>query len=87
MIPSNFDKCCPACSSALTESTHSAVGESVVAVPTSQSELPSDDEVVNPDVSVPDDRVLFLDVSQCPSPRRSTRVPKPPLRFYELFDV
>ena len=86
-LPSNFDKCSPACLSALRESTDSAVGQLVVAVPTSQSELPSEDEVVNVDVSVPDDRVPFLDVSQRPSPRSSTRVPKPLLRFYEQFDM
>jgi len=72
------------------ESTTSSVGEPVVVVPTSQSALPTEDGVVNnavTPVSDPDERVSFLSASPCSSPRRSTRVSKPPLRFYEQFDI
>ena len=69
------------------ESTKSPVGEPVIVVSTSQSALPSEERVVNNAVSDPDERVSFLSPSPCSSPRRSTRVSKPPLRFYEQFDL
>jgi len=59
----------------------------VIGVPTSQSALSSEDGAVNDAVSDSDERVPFRSVSPCSSPRRSTRVSKPPLRFYEQFDL
>jgi len=87
----NVDECLIAQPAIAIEPTKSEVAETEITVSTfqtSQSVIPSDDSVVNTAVTDPDDSVTSLGVSTpCPPPRRTSRLPKPPLRFYEQFDL
>ena len=83
----NVDECLISQPTIAIEPTKSEVAEPEITVSTSQtsqSVIPSDDSVVDAAVTDPDDSVTPLGVSTpCPPPRRTSRVPKPPLHFYE----